>query len=39
MHVSLDRDLVEIKEGTMYYQLDEFFPIKETKACSQGQVR
>ena len=29
MHVNSDRDPVEIKEGTMYYQLDEFFPIKE----------
>ena len=29
MHVSSDRDLVEIKGGTMYYQLDGIFPIKE----------
>ena len=28
MHVSLDRDPVEIKEGTLYYQLDEFFSYK-----------
>ena len=28
MHVSSDRDLVEIKEGTMYYQLDEYFSYK-----------
>jgi len=30
MHVSLDRDPFEIRGGTMYYQLDGFFPIKET---------
>jgi len=29
MHVSSDKDPVEIKEGTVYYQLDYFFPIKE----------
>ena len=28
MHVSLDRDPVEIREGTMYYQLDEYFSYK-----------
>ena len=28
MHVSSDRDLVEIREGTMYYQLDEYFSYK-----------
>ena len=28
MHVSSDRDLVEIREGTVYYQLDEYFPYK-----------
>ena len=25
MHVSSDRDPVEIREGTVYYQLDEYF--------------
>jgi len=29
MHVSSDRDPVEIKEGIVYYQLDENFPIKD----------
>ena len=33
MHVSSDRDPVEIRGGTMYYQLDGFFPIKETHLC------
>ena len=28
MHVSLVRDPVEIREGTMYYQLDEYFSYK-----------
>ena len=28
MHVSSDKDPVEIKEGTMYYQLDEYFSYK-----------
>ena len=28
MHVSLDKDPVEIREGTMYYQLDEYFSYK-----------
>ena len=28
MHVSSDRDPVDIKEGTMYYQLDEYFSYK-----------
>jgi len=28
MHVSSDRDPVEIREGTMYYQLDEYFSYK-----------
>ena len=28
MHVSSDRDPVEIREGTLYYQLDENFSYK-----------
>ncbi len=28
MYVSSDRDLVEIREGIMYYQLDEYFSYK-----------
>ena len=28
MHVSSDKDPVEIKEGTVYYQLDEYFSYK-----------
>jgi len=28
MHISLDRDPVEIREGTVYYQLDECFSYK-----------
>ena len=28
MHVSSDRDLVEVRAGTMYYQLDEYFSYK-----------
>ena len=28
MHVSSIRDLVEIREGTVYYQLDEYFSYK-----------
>ena len=28
MHGSSDRDPVEIREGTMYYQLDEYFSYK-----------
>jgi len=28
MHVSSVRDLVEIREGTVYYQLDEYFSYK-----------
>lgn len=28
MHVSSDRDPVEIREGTMYYQLYEYFSYK-----------
>ena len=28
MHVSSVRDPVEIREGTMYYQLDEYFSYK-----------
>ena len=28
MHVSSDRDLVEIRKGTAYYQLDECFSYK-----------
>ena len=28
MHVSSDRDPVEIREGTMCYQLDEYFSYK-----------
>ena len=28
MHVSSDRDPIEIREGTMYYQLDEYFSSK-----------
>jgi len=28
MHVSSDRDLVEIRERTVYYQLDEYFSYK-----------
>ena len=28
MHVSSDRDPVEIRKGTMYYQLDEYFSYK-----------
>jgi len=28
MHVSSDKDPVEIRGGTMYYQLDEFFSYK-----------
>lgn len=28
MHASLDRDPVDIREGTMYYQLDEYISYK-----------
>ena len=28
MHVSANTDLVEIREGTMYYQLNEYFSYK-----------
>ena len=28
MHVCSDRDPIEIKEGTVYYQLDEYFSYK-----------
>ena len=28
MHGSSDKDPVEIREGTMYYQLDEYFSYK-----------
>ena len=28
MHVSSDRDPVEIREGIVYYQLDEYFSYK-----------
>ena len=32
MHVSSDKDPVEIREGTMYYQLDEYFSYKGTSS-------
>ena len=28
MHVNSDRHLIEIREGTVYYQLDEYFSYK-----------
>ena len=32
MHVSFFKDPIEIREGTLYYQLDEYFSYKESSS-------